>query len=639
MSDDTAAKFAAQQTVNVMTAMIIKGLVQVGGVTPATAAAAALFASTRAATDAIVSADDGTGAVIGGIASGLATGIAAYLGLGLVPTLLIGVAADQAVRAGFDAYEGMKNGLSFQDAVEQALHNRAEFLGELFGDGLDGAGHLMDFFGDLLSPLANVIRDPLVLDLDGDGVELTALAGSNVHFDFAHDGFAEKTGWVAPDDGILVRDSNSNGQVDDAGELFGSATQDGFAVLETIDENGDGKIDAQDQYFSQLKAWRDLNQNGQTDAGELQTLTEAGITSISVERIKVDGTNSGHTIGYRAEYERTDGSADVAETVYFQTDPQSAASDTTPEFEIDDAARFLPKFSGSGQIHSIAWKATTDQQFRADWANLTDNATSLSFDELRESFGSLLLRWAGVDGVDVDSRGHFVDARHLTFVEQFFGTTYTEASAGNVTTSSPTRAVFGSAVEGSFDAIVDGLLSVFLSQADMSRILRGVQTNTDEYNPYGAFALMVLIPTADPVDRREIVKEVLQLTLGSAPASLGDAASYYVKSFAALEGGIASAFPNDRAGFLAVATPLLATVENADLAHLLTRLVAGNAALGTTDSNVLTGLAGVDVFVGVMETTSLFQTREAIYSSMGPETARTTFATCRSRWMRTTVSF
>ncbi len=58
--------------------------------------------------------------------------------------------------------------------------------------------------------LSVVKEDPLILDLDGDGIELIALSGSSAHFDYGQDGFAERTGWVAPDDGILVIDDYAN---------------------------------------------------------------------------------------------------------------------------------------------------------------------------------------------------------------------------------------------------------------------------------------------------------------------------------------------------------------------------------------------------------------------------------------------
>lgn len=40
---------------------------------------------------------------------------------------------------------------------------------------------------------ASKLTTPLILDLDGDGVELTSLANSNAYFDLDGDGFAEKT--------------------------------------------------------------------------------------------------------------------------------------------------------------------------------------------------------------------------------------------------------------------------------------------------------------------------------------------------------------------------------------------------------------------------------------------------------------
>lgn len=70
---------------------------------------------------------------------------------------------------------------------------------------------------------------PLVMDLDGDGVELLQLGSANSYFDLDQDGIAERTGWVWSDDGLLARDKNGNGKIDDVGELFGTKTTGGVA--------------------------------------------------------------------------------------------------------------------------------------------------------------------------------------------------------------------------------------------------------------------------------------------------------------------------------------------------------------------------------------------------------------------------
>ena len=62
---------------------------------------------------------------------------------------------------------------------------------------------------------------PLVIDIDGDGVE-TKEENSQIYFDHDGNGFAESSGWVGQDDGLLVRDINGNGQIDDGTELFGN---------------------------------------------------------------------------------------------------------------------------------------------------------------------------------------------------------------------------------------------------------------------------------------------------------------------------------------------------------------------------------------------------------------------------------
>jgi hypothetical protein len=213
--------------------------------------------------------------------------------------------------------------------------------------------------------------------------------------------------------------------IDNGLELFGSAVQDGFAVLEKFDTNGDGVISELDADFGKLRIWRDLNQDGASQPGELQTLAESGISSISLSRRAVGSTNAGNVIGYEASFLRADGSTGLVQSIYFQTDGQDT-TDNTPGFTPAEGVSDLPSLPGAGTIHSIAYTATIDSSFRLAWTSLTDGAAGMDPATFRESFQTLLLRWAGVDGVDSRSRGPNVDARHLAFLEAFFGTTYAE---------------------------------------------------------------------------------------------------------------------------------------------------------------------------------------------------------------------
>ncbi len=88
-----------------------------------------------------------------------------------------------------------------------------------------------------LSPI-----DPLSLDLDQDGKIATLDKEAGAHFDLDNSGFAEKTAWVSPEDGLLVLDRNGDGRIDGGAELFGMQTRlnngelakNGFEALKTV---------------------------------------------------------------------------------------------------------------------------------------------------------------------------------------------------------------------------------------------------------------------------------------------------------------------------------------------------------------------------------------------------------------------
>ena len=112
-------------------------------------------------------------------------------------------------------------------------------------------------------------RSPLVVDLDGDGVE-TVTAEGGVYFDHDANGFKENSGWVGQDDGILVRDINGNGTIDNGTELFGNNSVlssgekavNGFEALKDLDDNNDGIFDRNDKAWNEVKIWQDKNFNG-----------------------------------------------------------------------------------------------------------------------------------------------------------------------------------------------------------------------------------------------------------------------------------------------------------------------------------------------------------------------------------------
>ena len=148
-------------------------------------------------------------------------------------------------------------------------------FGEWLGQNIPTPYDIQKYFNDLFNRAKNWVwpRDPIILDLDGDGLETVGLA-SNVYFDHDGDGVLTKTGWVGKDDALLVWDRNANGRIDTGAELFGDFTPlpngtlapNGFAALAALDSNGD------DTYLFGRSDGQDTVIDGDTTAGNSDTL-------------------------------------------------------------------------------------------------------------------------------------------------------------------------------------------------------------------------------------------------------------------------------------------------------------------------------------------------------------------------------
>ena len=126
----------------------------------------------------------------------------------------------------------------------------------------------------------------IILDLSGTGNVFKSIDGAHVNFDWDGDGFATETGWIdGANAAFLFYDSNNNDKVDGAGELNFSLYSDsaetslgGLAIFdsEANGGNGNGSLDFRDALYGAFKIWRDRNEDGITDDGEVISLYEFG---------------------------------------------------------------------------------------------------------------------------------------------------------------------------------------------------------------------------------------------------------------------------------------------------------------------------------------------------------------------------
>jgi hypothetical protein len=247
------------------------------------------------------------------------------------------------------------------DKVAKAL----SAVGETLEKGLlEGGRELSQAFTDLVAQWtqAESTTSPLILDLDGDGVQ-TLAKSAGTHFDHNADGFAENTGWVGAHDGLLARDLDGNGKIDTGSELFGDHTRlksgalaaNGFEALKELDGNGDGVLDTNDAAWSTLKVWQDADSDGVTDAGELIALDAAGVKSI-----RLAYTDNGASFGPDAQnnvhrqsgrYTASDGSSRSIDDVWFDTTNWDTVNNKP--VAVSDAIAALPDLAGTGTLGSL----------------------------------------------------------------------------------------------------------------------------------------------------------------------------------------------------------------------------------------------------------------------------------------------
>lgn len=247
-------------------------------------------------------------------------------------------------------------------------------------------------------------RDPLSLDLDGDGLETLAENGSDgVLFDHDGDGVRTATGWIGRDDAFLVRDLNGNGQVDSGQELFGDSTRlrdgelarNGFEALADLDGNADGKVDATDAVFSELRIWQDGNSNGVVDANELRTLSDAGVVALNTaHQTGSNNLGNGNELAERGTYQGAENRIGILGDLNFrESNFHRIFADS---IQPTDATRGLANVEGAGRVRDLREAATLSTALAA---LVTQYSAATTRQAQQDLLPQLLSAWADTAGM------------------------------------------------------------------------------------------------------------------------------------------------------------------------------------------------------------------------------------------------
>jgi hypothetical protein len=338
---------------------------------------------------------------------------------------------------------------------------------------------ILQFHEDLLNDLkqsfglAELMSSPIILDLDGDGIETLAEAEADIHFDHDGNGFAERTGWVSPDDALLVMDLDGNGVIDRGRELFGNQTllpggwkaANGFEALRVLDLNRDGRLDVSDPAWSDLRLWKDADSDGRIDAAELGSLEDSAVQELLLAydySLHIDEQGNRHR--QLGSYRHADGTEREMVDVWFSFDP--ARTEFLGDVPVTAEIRALPDLPGSGTVPSLhqvlmANPGGTLEGLVRDWVAGDSGQRSALMEDL-------IFHWTGVEEfVDRAMTGDLLPRRRLAALEQLLGTPFRDGWPDPVPGF---RALDVS--DQAFDRLAEELEAMFIAQVDVPSLLQ-----------------------------------------------------------------------------------------------------------------------------------------------------------------------
>ena len=431
-------------------------------------------------------------------------------------------------------------------------------------------------------------KDPLLLDLDGDGLELLAPA-DGVYFDIDNDGFEEHVSWVQPDDGILARDLNSNGLIDSSAELFGTDTATGHQHLTQYDLDSNGRIDSNDQIFDQLLVWRDLNSDGISQTGELAELASIGISSISLTTSAMSLSTEAGTIIESGTVLRTDGTQFNAYSVNLLADQVDSIEVIPAEFVLNSEVRLLPKIRGLGTMSDLSVAMTRDPELLILVKSFCLTLASLTAEQAVQSVQEILFKWAGVEEIDPLSRGADVDARAISVVETITGISYPAViSEGGR---------WGQPLEEYYNQLLNGLTARLVSQAWASDMLYKTANNPFALITAGVLFNPTILLTAYAIEDGQTLDQNVAINITSLGAALDVESSNFAQApLNQLIVPLLRLMAIDRYGSIEDAQVplmrLLANIDDLDIAS------AGVGWAAVMDGSMLSGSSGDDSLQG-----------------------------------------
>ncbi|MFA6557561.1 MAG: calcium-binding protein, partial [Candidatus Obscuribacterales bacterium] len=278
------------------------------------------------------------------------------------------------------------------------------------------------FSGIIYNAVGTFGSDPLILDLDGDGLETSSL-DKGLYFNLAGQ-FGTRMAWAGKGDGVLGIDLNANGVIDDGTELIGSqltysSNSDSFQALSTYDSNSDGIINASDTLFSSLLV-RQID-------GVTQSLSDLNIASINLTTTitGITDTSGNHQTSI-SSFTRNDTTTGAIGSYVLQMNPVDTINLAPVELSIE--VENLPFATGAGSVVNLQQALELDSSGTL-LSTLNSFMSETNLEVQDQLLDQLLFKWTGSE--NAPSALH-MDGRIFAVIEKFAGADLVFPGSGNI---------------------------------------------------------------------------------------------------------------------------------------------------------------------------------------------------------------
>ncbi|MGH1457003.1 MAG: hypothetical protein ACRBDI_09500 [Alphaproteobacteria bacterium] len=267
------------------------------------------------------------------------------------------------------------------------------------------------------------------------------------YFDSDGDGDGDGVTWVNKNGAVLFYDKNKNGRVDDAYELLRPSNRTQWSVFQELDKNKDGVFDMRDPDFRWMMLWWDDNDNHKQEDGEylyaedfLKEIRFSTVYDYSGDHVdSIQSTPKKSALTREAvlvSYVRLVTKEDnKVLPLFFKLFGEQLANNRATLYghlisknirdrdilDVLQSYEALPNLRGYGDTPDLHVKIYEDKVVRQDLSALlvmpADELLSdiMNYNQVVER---MLFHWADVQDVDPDSRGWFIDARILHYIEK-----------------------------------------------------------------------------------------------------------------------------------------------------------------------------------------------------------------------------